>query len=77
MRSSQPLPTRFDAYEISGLAEFIVDGSTFCEPVADEEATFWSLYGHAPGEGAICIGDFATRADAEEVYARITGQPWP
>ena len=76
MRSSKPLPARFDASEISGVAESTFEGSTFCEPVGDDEATFWSLYGHAPGEVAICIGDFTSCADAEEVYARITGQAW-
>lgn len=64
----------FDAYEIHGVAEFTdAAGEKFCEQVPDNEAQFWSLYGHIPGEGLECIGDFKTRALAEEVYARITG----
>lgn len=66
----------FDDYEIHGVAEFTdVFGHRSCEPVADDEAQFWSLYGHIPGEGLECIGDFKTRQLAEEVLARITGGP--
>ena len=43
------------------------------ERVEDAEAEYWSLFGHIPGRGADCIGDFATREHAEEVFARITG----
>lgn len=68
------LPNRFDDYEIHGVYEFSDDGRTFCEQVADDEAQFWSLYGHIHGQGAECIGDFKTRNHAEEVYARITGR---
>ena len=46
----------------------------YCEQVPDDEARFWSLYGHIPGQGVDCIGDFKTREHAEEVYARITGK---
>ena len=59
----------YDAYEIHGVAE--VGGG--CEPVPDGEAEFWSLYGHIPGAGVECVGDFASRADAEAVRDRITG----
>lgn len=41
-----------------------------CEP---HEADVWTLYGHIPREGADAIGDFATRAHAEETFQRITG----
>jgi hypothetical protein len=77
-------PTRFDAYEIHGLkrlpgchgqeeepAGFVIND---CEQVADADAEFWGLFGHIPGRGLDCIGDFATREHAEEVYARITGR---
>lgn len=64
----------FDAYEIHGVREFGRGKSRHCEQVPDDEAQFWSLYGHIPGEGVEAIGDFATREQAEEVYARITGQ---
>jgi hypothetical protein len=67
------LPTAFDGYEIHGVREFEEAGSKWCAQVPDEEAAFWSLYGHIPGQGLECIGDFNTRQFAEEVYARITG----
>ena len=61
------VPTPFDDYEIHGVKTY----GEFCEPVDDAESEFWSLYGHIPGEGVICIGDFSSRAFAEEVYWRI------
>jgi hypothetical protein len=70
--------TPFDAYEIHPVTEHCApDGSTFCE-IADDpaEASFWSLYGHIPGQGVECIGDFASFEAAAEIYARITGQGW-
>ena len=68
------LRTQFDGYEIHGVREFDDGGGKYCEQVPDDEAEFWSLYGHIPGQGVECIGDFKTRASAEEVYARITGE---
>jgi hypothetical protein len=68
------LPARFDAYEIHGIREFGKGKDRYCEQVPDDEAQFWSLYGHIPGQGVECIGDFTTREHAEEVYARITGR---
>ena len=66
----------FDDYEIHGVAEFTdIGGNRYCEPVADDEAQFWSLYGLIPGVGLERIGDFKTRQVAEEVLARITGGP--
>jgi hypothetical protein len=67
----------FDDNEIHGFREYW--GAPFgqrryCEQVSDEEAQFWSLYGHIPGQGLECIGDFKTREHAEEAYARITGR---
>jgi hypothetical protein len=80
MKNKQ-LPTPFDAYEISGVREYGKGKRRHCEQVTDDEAQFWSLYGHIPGEGLECIGDFTTRQHAEEIYARITGhrfgQPLP
>jgi hypothetical protein len=70
------LPTPFDAYEIHGVRVFGRGKSRHCEQVSDNEAQFWSLYGHIPGQGLECIGDFKSRQFAEEVYARITGQPY-
>ena len=45
-----------------------------CEQVGDDEAEFWTLFGHIPGQGLDCIGDSAMREHAEEIYARITGR---
>lgn len=70
----QPSVDQFDAYEIHGVREYGRGKSCYCEQVADSEAEFFSLYGHIPGQGIECIGDFKTRQLAEEVYARITGK---
>jgi hypothetical protein len=64
----------FDAYEVHGVAEFGTGADRFCEQVPDAEAQFWSLYGHIPGRGLECIGDFKTRRHAEDVLARIVGR---
>ena len=72
--SDPDLPTRFDAYEVHGVREFDDGNGKYCEQVPDEEAEFWSLYGHIPGQGVDCIGNFKTRDAAEEIYARITGR---
>ena len=68
------LTVRFDAYEIHGVGEFDDGTGKYCEQVPDDAAEFWSLYGHIPGQGVDCIGDFKTRKHAEEIYARITGR---
>jgi hypothetical protein len=73
-RSDLPIP--FDLYEIHGVREFGRGKSRHCEQVPDEKAQFWSLYGHIPGQGVECIGDFKSREFAEEVYARITGESY-
>jgi hypothetical protein len=79
-----PLPTPFDNYEIHGMKRLPCQGQeeepvgriiNDCEQVSDAEAQFWSLFGHIPGQGLDCIGDFATREHAEEILARITGRP--
>lgn len=72
--STAPAYTHFDGYEVHGVKEYTgEDGTKFCEQVDDGEAMFWSLYGHLADGGLLCIGDFQTREDAEEVMARITG----
>lgn len=71
-RSNGQLPTPYDEYEIHGVIE--VDRA--CEQVDDNQAQFWSLFGHIPGQGVQCIGDFGTRKHAEEVFARITRRPY-
>jgi hypothetical protein len=62
----------FTHYEIHGV-RLDQDDDVF-EQVDDGEAEFFSLYGHIPGEGYQCIGDFKSREVAETVYARITGR---
>ena len=76
MSDTHKLPARFDDYEVHGVREFKRGAKGYCEQVPDEKAHFWSLYGHIPGQGLDCIGDFRSRAAAEEVYARITGRPY-
>ncbi|GAA4422381.1 hypothetical protein [Bremerella cremea] len=71
---SQAKLTPFDDYEIHGVREFGRGKQRFCEQVPDAEAQFWSLYGHIPGQGLECIGDFDSRSFAEEVLARIRGR---
>jgi hypothetical protein len=72
--ASDGLPTRFDDYEIHGIFDFAEDGRKFSEHVPDDEAQYWSMFGHIPGRGIECIGDFETRKLAEHIYARITGR---
>ena len=62
----------FDHYEIHGV-RLDQDDDVF-EQVDNGEAEFFSLYGHIPGEGYQCIGDFKSREAAETVYTRITGR---
>ena len=76
MTDTHPLPTRFDDYEVHGVREFKRGAKGYCEQVPDEKSHFWSLYGHIPGRGLDCIGDFKSRDAAEEAYARITGRPY-
>jgi hypothetical protein len=64
--------TPFDRYEIHGVRRYGRGKSSYCEQVPDAKAKFWSVYGHIPGQGVDCIGDFKTREHAEEVVARIT-----
>jgi hypothetical protein len=67
-------PVRFDRYEIHGVKAYGEGSGKYCEQVDESKADYWSLFGHIPGQGADCIGDFATREHAEEVFARITGR---
>ena len=68
----------YDNYEIHGCIERPSGPGheSYAEQCPDDEAQYWTLYGHIPGEGVQAIGDFATRWQAEEVYYRITGQPF-
>lgn len=63
----------FERYEIHPIATFTdVLGFRSCEPVPDEDAQFWSLYGQVSGEEVEWIGDFPTRQLAEDVLTHIT-----
>jgi hypothetical protein len=69
----------FDAYEIHGCQQIDAAGNpdkcgAYIETCPDDQAMFWSLYGHIPGEGVMAIGDFISREAAEEVYFRIKGR---
>jgi hypothetical protein len=71
--------TRFDRYEIGPCRRLLEDGKTvrfYYEACAAKDADVWTLYGHIPGQGAEAIGDFDSREQAEEIYARITGEPY-
>ncbi len=65
-------PTRFDAYEIHGIA--IVDIYGSYEPVDDAKAERFAFFGHVTGEGLHFLGDFETRREAQTLMDRITGQ---
>lgn len=69
----------YDNYEISPCRRYEEPdspGKFYFEGCEPHEADVWTLYGHITGEGVQAIGDFATRDSAEEVYFRITGQPY-
>jgi|GEM_PF-6661006 len=71
--------TVYDNYEISPCHRFEEPdspGKYYFEVCAPEEADVWTLYGHLPEGGVEAIGDFSTREAAEQVYSRITGQPF-
>ena len=71
------LPARFDDYEIGPCRRFREDGERdhfYYEPCPPDEADVWTLYGQISGQGVEAIGDFASCAVAEQVYARITGR---
>ncbi len=70
--------TPFDAYEIHPVVQRrMPDGSSFAEQTDDPaEARRWSLFGHIPGQGLECIGDFPSYDLAAEIYARITGHAY-
>ena len=65
----------YDNYEIHGCIErYAAQSPGFTEQCPDDEAQFWTLYGHIPGQGVETIGDFKSREAAEECFYRITGQ---
>ena len=76
--TNQPV---YDNYEISGCHRLDNAGlpdpnGESVETCDDADAQFWTLYGHIDGHGVEAIGDFARRDDAEQVFFRITGEPF-
>lgn len=69
----------FDAVEVAPVVVLDADGT--CESFEDladipeelQGTVFWSLYGHTPGEGVLCLGDYQTADDALEALARLFG----
>ncbi len=69
----------YDNYEISPCRRYEEPdspGKFYFEACEPDEANVWTLYGHIEGGGVQAIGDFSTREAAEQVYFRITGQPF-
>jgi hypothetical protein len=66
----------YDNYEISGCWKIGDGPDSYIETCDDADAQFWTLYGHIDGQGVEAIGDFRSREDAEQVFFRITGQPF-
>jgi hypothetical protein len=68
-------PSAFDALEI----HTVIDSPDCCEaiPAGDEipegASIIFSLYGHTPGAGLECLGDFASFDAACDVAARLGG----
>lgn len=58
----------FDGYEVHGCKDFFDRTGAFTEQVPDEEAEFWSVYGHYSPEsgehGVECISDHETKEEA-------------
>jgi hypothetical protein len=76
---TEPAPAiaRFDVFEIESRIRHWEDGDpakpdhSACE---EHEADMWRLYGTRHGQDSVCIGEYASRAIAEDVYAGITGR---
>lgn len=75
----EPAPeiARFDSFEIEPRIRHWEDGDpekpdhVICD---EHEADLWRLYGTRHGQDSVCIGEYASRAIAEDVYAGITGR---
>jgi hypothetical protein len=73
----------FDAIELAPVAQIDPEGT--CEafeslsdvPEELRGSVFWSFYGHTPGEGVQCLGDFTTRDHALEALRRLFGDLVP
>lgn len=73
----------FDALEISPIVEDTKTGmQEALEHIEDlprdkRYRLLWSLFGHTPGKGLTCIGDFTTEDEALEVARRLLGDLRP
>ena len=73
----------YDAIELAPVLSIDADGT--CEafeslediPEEQRALAFWSIYGHTPGEGVECIGDFRSRTAALDVLRRLLGDLRP
>ncbi len=71
---------RFDDFEIEPRVKHWEEGDPLkpdhihCDKHEEHEADMWRLYGTVRGRDSVCIGEYNTRALAEEVYAGITGR---
>jgi hypothetical protein len=68
--------SEYDALEVSGVRNLNedTDDETCCEPCADHEAEFWSVYAHYVDGGVMCIGDFETSALANAYADALSGK---
>ena len=77
---SAPEIARFDSFEIEARIRHWEDGDPYrpdhipCDSDEEHEATCGASDGARPGQHSVCIGEYATRAIAEDVYAGITGR---
>jgi hypothetical protein len=74
-----PAIARFDEFEIEPRVKHWEDGDPYKPDhmICDEhEADMWRLYGTVRGRNSVCIGEYNTHAQAEEVYAGITGRAY-
>lgn len=69
----------FDAIELAPVVVVDSNGAQELLDVLDKvpadllKTVCWSIFGHTPGEGVQCIGDFPTRDEALEVATRLFG----
>ena len=77
---SPAVPRSFDALEVhTVIEEADPEGGTFCEAlpsnteIPEGARLIFSLYGHTPGEGVECIGDFTSFDAACDFATRLGG----
>ena len=76
---SPAVPRSFDALEVHTVIEEDREGGTVCEAltsgdeIPEGSRVTFSLYGHTPGEGVECIGDFTSFDAACDFATRLGG----